>query len=41
MNLELGDAVVVIDGPQDSEWWRGQNQRTFDIGKEIKRPQKV
>ena len=30
--VEVGDTVVVIDGVTENHWWRGQNQRTFDIG---------
>ena len=30
--LILGDTVIVIDGKPEHHWWRGQNQRTFDIG---------
>lgn len=30
--LEVADTVVVIDGKPQDYWWRGQNQRTFDIG---------
>ena len=32
LTLELGDTVIVIDGKPEHFWWRGQNQRTFDIG---------
>lgn len=32
LELQLGDMVVVIDGKPDDYWWRGQNQRTFDVG---------
>ncbi len=32
LSAQRGDTVVVIDGGQDDYWWRGQNQRTFDIG---------
>ena len=32
LSLELGDTVIVIDGNPENNWWRGQNQRTFDIG---------
>ena len=30
--LDLGDTLVIIDGKPEHFWWRGQNQRTFDIG---------
>ena len=32
LSIEVGDTVVVIDGVVENHWWRGQNQRTFDIG---------
>ncbi len=32
MATERGDTVVVVDGASGDYWWRGQNQRTFDIG---------
>ena len=32
LHMELGDTVIVIDGKSEHHWWRGQNQRTFDIG---------
>ena len=30
--IEPGDTIIVIDGKPEHFWWRGQNQRTFDIG---------
>lgn len=27
-----GDELAIIDGQADLYWWKGQNQRTFDIG---------
>jgi len=32
LELKGGDAIVVIDGLSGDQFWRGQNQRTFDIG---------
>ena len=32
MRIEPGDALVVIDGRSENFWWKGQNQRTFDVG---------
>ena len=32
LHMELGDTIIVIDGKPEHHWWRGQNQRTFDIG---------
>ncbi|XP_046389699.1 activated Cdc42 kinase Ack isoform X2 [Ischnura elegans] len=31
MTLEPGDSIVVIDGRSELYWWKGQNQRTFEI----------
>jgi len=31
--LEVGDKIIVIDGQPDHFWWKGQNLRTFQIGK--------
>lgn len=33
MTIERGDTIVVIDGSAELYWWKGQNQRTFQIGK--------
>ena len=30
--IDVGDTIIVIDGKPEHFWWRGQNQRTFDIG---------
>ncbi|XP_026273793.2 activated Cdc42 kinase Ack isoform X2 [Frankliniella occidentalis] len=32
MTIERGDQIIVIEGRADCYWWKGQNQRTFDIG---------
>lgn len=32
LSMDLGDTIIVIDGKPEHHWWRGQNQRTFDIG---------
>ena len=32
LSVEVGDMIVVIDGKPQEAWWRGQNQRTFDVG---------
>ncbi|XP_069685930.1 activated Cdc42 kinase Ack [Periplaneta americana] len=32
MHIEVGDTIIVIDGRAELYWWRGQNQRTFQIG---------
>lgn len=31
MVIEQGDAIVVIDGRSELKWWKGQNQRTYEI----------
>lgn len=33
MIVEKGDTVAVIDGSPENYWWRGQNLRSFVIGK--------
>jgi len=33
LDLEVGDKIIVIDGQPDHFWWKGQNLRTFQIGK--------
>lgn len=33
LDLEIGDKIIVIDGQPDHFWWKGQNLRTFKIGK--------
>ena len=32
MTIELRDQIIIIDGRADCYWWKGQNQRTFEIG---------
>lgn len=32
MQIHVGDPIAIIDGKADCYWWKGQNQRTFDIG---------
>lgn len=32
MNIEHGDQIVIIDGRPENYWWKGQNQRTFQVG---------
>ncbi|KDR13827.1 activated CDC42 kinase 1 isoform X2 [Zootermopsis nevadensis] len=32
MHIEPGDTIIVIDGRAELYWWKGQNQRTFQIG---------
>ncbi|XP_031350271.1 activated CDC42 kinase 1 [Photinus pyralis] len=32
LEVHVGDNVAIIDGQADAYWWKGQNQRTFDIG---------
>ncbi|KAF5279161.1 hypothetical protein FQR65_LT03407 [Abscondita terminalis] len=32
LKIHVGDSIAVIDGQADAYWWKGQNQRTFDIG---------
>ncbi|XP_057335774.1 activated Cdc42 kinase Ack isoform X1 [Microplitis mediator] len=31
MNIEQGDQIVIIDGRPENYWWKGQNQRTFQV----------
>ncbi|XP_028050596.1 uncharacterized protein LOC105832564 isoform X2 [Monomorium pharaonis] len=31
MSIEPGDQIVIIDGRPENYWWKGQNQRTFQI----------
>lgn len=31
MTIEQGDAIIVIDGRSELKWWKGQNQRTYEI----------
>jgi activated CDC42 kinase 1 len=30
--VTLGDTIIVIDGQPEHFYWKGQNQRTFEIG---------
>ncbi|XP_042864453.1 tyrosine-protein kinase sid-3-like isoform X3 [Penaeus japonicus] len=32
LKVEVGDLIAVIDGIPENYWWKGQNQRTFQIG---------
>ncbi|GFY59022.1 activated CDC42 kinase 1 [Trichonephila inaurata madagascariensis] len=32
LKIEVGDVIEVIEGRQECYWWKGQNQRTFQIG---------
>ncbi|KAF5269698.1 hypothetical protein FQA39_LY08621 [Lamprigera yunnana] len=32
LKIHAGDCIAIIDGQAESYWWKGQNQRTFDIG---------
>lgn len=32
LEIHVGDSIAIIDGQADAYWWKGQNQRTFDIG---------
>ncbi|XP_064489392.1 activated CDC42 kinase 1-like [Ornithodoros turicata] len=32
LTLEIGDLIEVVDGRTENYWWKGQNQRTFEIG---------
>ncbi|XP_063232759.1 activated Cdc42 kinase Ack [Bacillus rossius redtenbacheri] len=32
MIIEEGDNIIVIDGRAELYWWKGQNQRTFQVG---------
>lgn len=31
MSIESGDQIVIIDGRPENYWWKGQNQRTFQV----------
>ncbi|KAL0112016.1 hypothetical protein PUN28_013325 [Cardiocondyla obscurior] len=31
MSIEPGDQIAIIDGSPENYWWKGQNQRTFQI----------
>ena len=32
MRVSPGDTIIVIDGRSENYWWKGQNQRTFEVG---------
>ncbi|XP_025835458.1 activated CDC42 kinase 1 isoform X2 [Agrilus planipennis] len=32
LKIHIGDQIAIIDGRPELYWWKGQNQRTFDIG---------
>ncbi|ENN75663.1 hypothetical protein YQE_07761, partial [Dendroctonus ponderosae] len=32
LQIQEGDPIAIIDGSAELYWWKGQNQRTFDIG---------
>ncbi|XP_071543450.1 uncharacterized protein Ack isoform X2 [Panulirus ornatus] len=32
LKVEVEDLIVVIDGSPENYWWKGQNQRTFEVG---------
>lgn len=32
LNCSVDDRILVIDGQPEKYWWKGQNQRTFEIG---------
>lgn len=32
LDCNIDDRILVIDGQPEKYWWKGQNQRTFDIG---------
>lgn len=32
LGIKVGDEIAVIEGEAGLHWWRGQNQRTFEIG---------
>ncbi|XP_078042084.1 activated Cdc42 kinase [Augochlora pura] len=32
MTIEQGDQIVILDGRPENYWWKGQNQRTYQIG---------
>lgn len=31
MTIETGDQIAIIDGRPENYWWKGQNQRTFQV----------
>ncbi|XP_068629381.1 activated Cdc42 kinase Ack isoform X2 [Battus philenor] len=32
MTIEAGDAIILIDKRPELHWWKGQNQRTLEVG---------
>jgi activated CDC42 kinase 1 len=32
LKIDEGDEIAIIDGSAELYWWKGQNQKTFDIG---------
>lgn len=32
MTIEAGDAIILIDKRSELRWWKGQNQRTLEVG---------
>lgn len=32
MNIEHGDQIVIIEGKPEHYYWKGQNQRTYQVG---------
>lgn len=32
MTIKQGDQIIILDGQPENYWWKGQNQRTFQIG---------
>ncbi|KAG1683042.1 Activated CDC42 kinase 1 [Nymphon striatum] len=32
LKVEPGDVVIILDGNPSNYWWKGQNQRTFQVG---------
>ncbi|CAG0880872.1 unnamed protein product [Darwinula stevensoni] len=33
MRVEQGDAIIIIEGKPEHYWWKGQNQRTYEVEK--------
>lgn len=32
MTIDAGDAIILIDKRPELHWWKGQNQRTLEVG---------
>lgn len=32
LKIQEGDEIAIIDGSAELYWWKGQNQRSFEIG---------